>query len=180
MISFISGKIALKDDKSTIVERQGMGFEVFLSKANLEKIRLGEERNFYTFLFMGEKNIELYGFLSLEELELFKVLKNVPGIGPKTAVILSSVGSIDKLKELLEKGEVPVKGIGEKKLQKILLEISGKIKEIKKPVKKDEVYKALSSLGFSKEEINEAIISISEDIQDPEERIKQALKFLGK
>jgi Holliday junction resolvasome RuvABC DNA-binding subunit len=72
MISFISGKIALKDDKSIVIERQGMGFELFLSKTNLERIKLGEERNFYTFLFMGEKNIELYGFLSLEELELLK------------------------------------------------------------------------------------------------------------
>lgn len=180
MISFISGKIALKDDKSAIVERQGMGFEVFLSKINLDKIKTGEERSFYTFLSMGEKNIELYGFLSLEELELFKVLKNVSGVGPKTAVILSSIGSIEKLKDLLEKGEIPVKGIGEKKLQKILLEISGKIKEIKKPIKKDEVYKALSSLGFSKEEISEAVNSIPKEINDPEERIKQALRFLGK
>jgi Holliday junction resolvasome RuvABC DNA-binding subunit len=84
------------------------------------------------------------------------------------------------LKETVRKGEIPVKGIGEKKLQKILLEISGKIREIKKPVKKDEVYKALSSLGFSKEEINEAIVNIPEEINDPEERIKQALRFLGK
>jgi len=180
MISFISGKIALKDDKSAIIERQGLGFEVFLSKTNLDKINIGEERNFYTFLFVGEKNMELYGFLSLEELELFKILKNVSGVGPKTAIILSSVGSIEKLKDSLEKGEVLVKGIGEKKLQKILLEISGKIQEIKKPVKKDEVYKALSSLGFSKEEISEAVINIPEEVKDPEERIKQALRFLGK
>jgi holliday junction DNA helicase RuvA len=180
MISFISGKIACKDDKSIIVERQGMGFEVFLSANNLEKVQVGEERNFYTFLFMGEKIIELYGFLSLKELELFKTLNHVSGIGPKTAMILSSVGSLEKLKESLEKGEIPVKGVGQKKLQKILLELSGKIKETKAPIKKDEVYAALSSLGFSKEEVTQAIEKIPEEINDPEKRIKAALKYLGK
>jgi len=180
MISFISGKVVHKDDKSIVVERQGMGFEVFLSVNNLEKVQIGEERDFYTFLFMGEKIIELYGFLSLKELELFKILNHVSGIGPKTAMILSGVGSLEKLKESLEKGEIPVKGVGQKKLQKILLELSGKIKEIKAPIKKDEVYSALSSLGFSKEEIIQAISKIPGEIENSEERIKIALRYLGK
>ena len=180
MISFISGKIVYKDNKSIIVERQGMGFEVFLSENNLKKINIGEDKDFYTFLFLGEKVIELYGFLSLKELELFKTLKHVSGIGPKTAMILSSVGSLEKLKDSLEKGEIPVKGVGQKKLLKILLEISGKIKETKKPVSKDEVYNALVSLGFSKEEIIQAISIIPEDITKTEEKIKIALKYLGR
>jgi len=88
------------------------------------------------------------------------------------------------LKEVLEKGEMPleVKGVGKKKLQKILLEISGQIKEMKsiKPKKRDEVFQALSSLGFSKEEIEEALSHISSEVKETEERIKQALRFLGK
>jgi holliday junction DNA helicase RuvA len=180
MISFISGKIVSKDDKSVVIERQGLGFEVFLSANNLEKVQVGEERNLHTSLFMGEKIIELYGFLSLKELELFKTLNHLSGIGPKTAMILSGVGSLEKLKESLEKGEIPVKGVGQKKLQKILLELSGKIKEAKTPIKKDEVYAALSSLGFSKEDIVQAISKIPEEINDSEQRIKTALKYLGK
>jgi len=75
-----------------------------------------------------------------------------------------------------------VKGVGQKKLQKIFLEISGQIKEMKnnKPKKRDEVFQALSSLGFSKEEIEGALSSIAPEIKETEERIKQALKFLGK
>ncbi len=180
MISFVSGKIAYKDDKSVVVNKQGLGFEIFLSTNNLEKVNIGEDKDFYTFLFMGEKVLELYGFLSLSELELFKTLNHVSGIGPKTAMILSSVGSLEKLKDSLEKGEIPVKGVGQKKLQKILLEITGKIKEIKKPIQKDEVYNALASLGFSKEEIVQAITSIPNEIETPEERIKAALKYLKK
>ncbi|MDD5696770.1 MAG: Holliday junction branch migration protein RuvA [Candidatus Pacebacteria bacterium] len=184
MISLLSGKIIYKDGKRAMVERQGLGFDVFLSAPSLEKVKVGEERDFYTFLFVGEKNIELYGFLSFEELELFKALKHVPGIGPKTAMSLVVCGSLEKLKEILEKGEMPpeVKGVGKKKLQKILLEISGQIKEMKnnKPKKKDEVYQALSSLGFSREEIDDAVSKIPKDVEDVEERIKQALKFLGR
>jgi Holliday junction DNA helicase RuvA len=184
MISFLLGRIIEKDDKRIILEKQGMGFEVFLSAINLDNIRIGEERNIYTFLFVSDKNIELYGFLSVEELGLFKLLNHISGIGPKTAMILSSVGSLEKLKESLEKGEIPadIKGVGKKKLQKILLEISGKIKEIKKPkeIKKDEVYKALSVLGFEKEEIFLALSKIPEEIKNDEDRIKCALKFLGK
>ncbi len=184
MISFLSGKVIYKDEKRAIVERQGLGFDLFLSEPALKKLKIGEERDFYTFLFIGEKNIELYGFLSFEEAELFKALKHVPGIGPKTAMSLAVFGSLEKLKEVLEKGEMPleVKGVGKKKLQKILLEISGQIKEMKsiKPKKRDEVFQALSSLGFSKEEIEEALSHISSEVKETEERIKQALRFLGK
>lgn len=184
MISFLSGRIIYKDEKRAMVERQGLGFDVFLSGPALEKVKVGEERDFYTFLFVGEKSLELYGFLSFEELELFKVLKHVPGIGPKTAMSLVVCGSLEKLKEILEKGEMPpeVKGVGKKKLQKILLEISGQIKEMKnnKPKKKDEVCRALSSLGFSKEEIGAAVSKIPKDVEGVEERIKQALRFLGR
>jgi len=184
MISFLSGKVIYKDEKRAIVERQGLGFDLFLSEPTLKKVKIGEKTDFYTFLFVGEKSLELYGFLSFEEAELFKVLKHVPGIGPKTAMSLAVFGSLEKLKEVLEKGELPaeVKGVGQKKLQKIFLEISGQIKEMKnnKPKKRDEVFQALSSLGFSKEEIEGALSSIAPEIKETEERIKQALKFLGK
>jgi len=70
---------------------------------------------------------------------------------------LAVFGSLEKLKEVLEKGEMPleVKGVGKKKLQKILLEISGQIKEMKsiKPKKRDEVFQALSSLGFLRKKL---------------------------
>jgi len=82
------------------VERQGLGFDLFLSEPTLKKVKIGEKTDFYTFLFVGEKSLELYGFLSFEEAELFKVLKHVPGIGPKTAMSLAVFGSLEKLKEV--------------------------------------------------------------------------------
>jgi len=187
MISHIYGKIIYRDDKKVIVDKSGIGFEVFLAPSDLRELKIGEDKDIFTFLFMGEKVLELYGFLSPEKLELFKILNGVSGVGPKTAMGLSVVGSLEKLKRMLEEGVLPedVKGVGAKRLQKILLEITGKIKEVKKPtakkkITKDEVFDALVSLGFNKQDVADAVAMVSEDIVGPEKRLKEALKHLGK
>lgn len=186
MIGFLAGKIIYKDDKKVILERGGIGFEVFLASSNLERLNEGDEAHLHTFLLVGEKTLELYGCLNEKEMELFRVLKNVSGVGAKTALQLAVFGSIEKLKQVLEKEEMPLeaKGVGAKRLQKILLELTGKIEEIKKKDSKtkpkDEVFEALSALGFSKIEIKDALSSLSVEIKDSNEKIKQALKYLGK
>jgi Holliday junction DNA helicase RuvA len=186
MLSHIFGKIIYKDDKKIILDKSGIGFEVFLAPSDLRELNIGEEKSIYTFLFLGEKVIELYGFLTPEKLELFKILKGVSGVGPKTAMGLAVAGSLEKLKESLEKGELPddVKGVGVKRLQKILLEITGKIKEVKvspkKKVDKDEVFDALTALGFNKQDVADAISQIPEEIKGVKERLREALKLLGK
>ncbi len=188
MISHILGKVIYKDDKKIILDKTGIGFEVFMAPNNLKELNVGEEKDIYTFLFLGEKVMELYGFLTTKELELFKTLKGVSGVGPKTAMSLAVIGSLEKLKETLEKGEMPgeIKGVGVKKLQKILLEITGKIGEInkvhagKKKSRGDEVFDALASLGFSKQDIADALEQVSPDVKTSEGRIKEALKFLSK
>lgn len=187
MISHIFGKIIYKDDKKIIIDKSGIGFEVFLSPSDLRELKVGEERDVFTYLFVGEKVLELYGFLTPERLELFKILKGVSGVGPKTAMGLAVIGSLEKLKDSLEQGELPedVKGVGMKRLQKILLEITGKIKEVKKVVPKkkitkDEVFDALAALGFNKQDIADVISQIPEEIKGAKERLKEALKLLGK
>ncbi|MFA5368587.1 MAG: Holliday junction branch migration protein RuvA [Candidatus Paceibacterota bacterium] len=186
MISFLAGKIIYKDDKKVILDKGGIGFEIFLATNNLDKMEIGDETMIFTFLFLGEKIIELYGFLNEKEMELFKILKNVSGVGPKTAMHLAVSGSIEKLKQALEKGEMPpeAKGVGAKKLQKILLELTGKIEEIKKKNPKlksgDETYEALSALGFSKNEIINALSCVDPETKESEEKLKQALRFLAK
>ena len=112
-------------------------------------------------------------------------MKSVSGVGPKTAMNLAVIGSLEKLKEVLESGKMPadVKGVGTKKLQKILLEITGKIEEVKKVSKgvenRDEVFDALFSLGFSKRDIVSVLSQVPNDLSQ-EERIRKALKLLGK
>ena len=182
MISHIKGKIAYKDEKKIVIDLLGMGFDVFLSSSDLRTIKEGEERVIFTYLFLKEKEIELYGFLSLEKLNLFKTLKEISGVGPKSAMGLAVAGSLDNLKKMIEEGSLPddVKGIGKKRLQTILLEITGKVKEINNSVSKDEVVNALIGLGFNSKEVKEAIKYIPKEIKETEEKIKEALKFLRK
>lgn len=184
MIHYIQGEITYKDDKSLILENQGIGFKIFCSNKTLENFKTGEEFKIYTFLYLREEKIELYGFSNSKELELFKTLNDISGIGPKTALDLSSFGSLENLRKEMEKEEFhrEIKGIGKKKMQKILLELTGKIKEISKEERtgQDEALDALVSLGFSKKRAETALQRLPKEIKDSGERIKAALKILGK
>jgi Holliday junction DNA helicase RuvA len=184
MISYLIGKTEFKDDKSVIIELNGIGYKVFCSSATLDKIEIGQSIKIFTHLHLKEEVVELYGFLTKKELDLFEVLNDLSGIGPKTAMMLSSLGSLIKLKEAIEKGELPseIKGIGQKKSQKILLELTGKIKEIStvKKGEEDEALDGLVSLGFPKQKAREVLSQVPKDIQETEERIKKALEILGK
>lgn len=181
MITFLKGKVIYKGSKSIFLLAGNIGYEIFLSSLNLEKIKEGTEEEIYTCLILKEKEIELYGFLSFNELELFKLLKTISGVGPKIALIFAEAGSLERLKFKLE-NEKPPKGIGPKKIQKILLELTGKIKEFQKNYKQkdEEVINALKSLGFSSKEINLALSNIPSSVKDVEEKIKIALQALGR
>ena len=180
MITFLKGKVIYKGSKSIFLLVNDIGYEIFLSPSNLKKIKEGTEEEFYTQLVLKEKEIELYGFLSFSELELFKLLKTISGVGPKIALIFAEAGSLQNLKFKLE-NEKPPKGIGTKKIQKILLELTGKIKEVEKKQDKDEeVINALKSLGFSYKEIKNALSQIDKNIKNLEDKIKAALQFLAK
>jgi len=185
MIHYLKGEITYKDDKSLILENQGLGFKVFCSPNTLKKVFQGKEIKLFTYLYLREKAVELYGFLSQKELELFESLNDISGIGPKTATMLASLGSLEKLKEIMEKDQLPpeIKGIGRKKSQKILLELTGKIKELKEPsspARTDEVLDSLISLGFNRKKAKVALEKIPKEIEDTEKKIKEALKILGR
>ncbi len=185
MIHYLSGKIRLKDDKMVVLEVGGVGYKIFCSPGTLGKITEGQDIKLFTYLHLKEDAAELYGFLTQKDLELFEVLNEISGVGPKTAMMLSSLGSLAKLKEVIEKGELPkeIKGIGRKKSQKILLELTGKINEIKvanKTAEPDDALAGLVSLGFPRQKAKEVLSQIPSDIQDTNSRIKKALEILGK
>lgn len=182
MIYYLKGKIELKNEKSVIIEVSGVGFKVFCSPATLGRLPLeGKEVKLFTFLYLREEEAELYGFLNPRELELFESLNQISGIGPKTALLLSSFGSLEKLKEIFEQEKLPpeIKGIGKKKIQKILLELTGKIKELKKEKVKDQALEALISLGFKEKQARQALSRVPSQL-DSQKRVREALKVLSR
>lgn len=186
MISFLQGNIILKKEKFVIVEVAGIGYKVFMSKHSLLKLpEIGEPVKLFTFQNVKEEALDLYGFLTYQEQEFFETLMDIRGVGPKSALDISALGSLDKIKDRILKQDEKIfegiPGIGSKKAMTIILELTGKINtQIKTKSSADEAENALTQLGFSKQQAKEALSSISPDIKKTEERIKLALKNLGR
>lgn len=187
MIAYLEGKIIFKTEKFIILDVNGVGYKVFLSRGTLNKIpEINSTLKLFCYLVVRENALDLYGFLTHKELEFFEILLDIPGIGPKAALEISSLGPLEKIKKDIEihneKIFEGIPGIGKKKVQTIILELSGRIKEIEKPSSKqyDEAEEALINLGFSKDKVREALSKIPKETKDTENRIKEALKNLGK
>lgn len=188
MIASLQGKIILKMEKFIILEVSGIGFEIFLSKRTLAKIpQIDQNLKMFCHMDVGERSLRLFGFLKYEELELFKLLRNISGVGPKAALDISSISSPDRIKKEIAKGNEAIfeniPGIGKKKASKIILELSGKLRSPepspqKESIPEDETFLALLSLGFKKEEIETALSQLPKEIKATEERIKESLKIL--
>jgi Holliday junction DNA helicase RuvA len=185
MIRYIKGKVASKEDKFVVIENGGIGYKIYCSSPVLERMEEKEEITVFTFLYPKEGSVELYGFLVQEELDLFEILNEISGIGPRTALDLSVFGTIGNLKEVMEKGSLghKIKGVGEKKAQRIILELTGKLSELKKAPNQDiqdDALDALVSLGFPKQKALQALKEIPAGLEKTEEKVKEALKLLGR
>jgi len=189
MINFLRGKIKFQEGDSITLDVSGIGFKVFCLKKDISQFSLGKEIELFIFLYRTQTTLDLYGFLTREEKEFFEVLVDLPGIGPKAAVIIMSAGPVDKLKEAIKTGNEKffekVPGIGPKRIQKIILELSGKLdrEKIKKsqPQEKDsEIINVLINLGFAKSKAKLALDGVPKEVEGTENIIREALKILGK
>jgi Holliday junction DNA helicase RuvA len=188
MIACLQGKIILKKDKFIILDVNGVGYKVFVSEKTLSGLpETGGSVKVFCFLNVRENALDLYGFLDEKELEFFEILENIRGVGPKAALKIASFGPLEKIKERImsrdEKLFEKVPGIGRKKAMTIILELTGKIKNIPKGEKAAEVNDAeegLINLGFSRQRAKYALSKIPENIKGVEQKIKEALKILGR
>ncbi len=185
MISHIKGKIIDKSDKFLVVEAGGIGYKVFGTFELLEKSHMDSDISLWTHLAIRDVSHDLYGFLAKEELDFFELLIGISGIGPKSALNILSIATLSSLKKAVSSGDsahlVKVSGIGKKNAEKIVLELKGKFEETS-PDSKEEVdaLEALKSLGYSYKEAHDALKKVSEKAVNTSDRIKEALRLLGK
>ena len=185
MIAYLNGKIILKGDRFIILDVGGVGYKVFLSLKSI--LNLPKEDNIKVFCFLNVKEniMDLYGFFNYEEYEFFKILSGIRGVGPKIALEISSLGSLESIKDKLLDPETReavfsgVPGLGQKRAMTIILELTGKIKDISKKDSSDEAESGLMALGFSSKQAKEALKSVPKTMLT-EERIKESLKILDK
>lgn len=186
MIGYLKGKILLKSKGFVIVDVNGVGYKVFVSEYALEKtLKNKSETELFVFPYLKRETIELYGCPTQKEFELFQVLEKMAGIGPKTALSLASFGSLAELKKVIEGENAEqhklLKGIGRKRLQRLSLELTGKIQGLEKKdfATKDKAFQALSALGFPGNAAKIALSQIPKSVKNTQERIRMGLKLLG-
>lgn len=191
MIGFLRGKLAAKKDKHIIVDVGGVGYKVFVShESQLNLPKEGEEVTLWTVLHVREDAMELYGFTTETEKGLFELLNTVSGIGPKAAMNILGAASPRKLQEAVAHGDeailTTVSGIGKKLAAKIIMELKDKIREeIRYEGKGEavadmEVFEALRALGYGERQIQEALRKLPKEAVKVEEKIRTALKMLGR
>lgn len=188
MLKIIKGKIINKSETKIEISTQNFTFELLSTVFTTKNIEIGKFYKIYVALFLNETThtFDGFGFLDEKELALFKKLNSISRIGPKMALkILNKIPYQELLKALAENNSKILisYGISQKTALRILVELKSKILEIEEFPKQtiyDEIKIALKNLGFSTNEINQAIKSIPKDIKDEEELLKIALSNLSK
>jgi Holliday junction DNA helicase RuvA len=192
MIAKITGKVILSAEKYVIIEAgDGVGYKIFVLPEFFRVYKKDEAVSVWTFLRVREDEMSLYGFMEYAELEFFELILTVSGVGPKSAMNILSIAPLDILKRAVAAGDVSyltkVSGIGRKIAEKIVLELKEKMgatastEEGKAMLKDDQdAVEALQTLGYSQREAREALKEVPESISGASNRIKEALKHLGK
>jgi len=201
MINFLQGVIVEKSPTKLIIDVNGIGYEVNITLPCYEHLgSVGEKTTIITYLHVREDILQLFGFKSIDERELFLQLITAPGIGPRKAqVILSSV-SVEYLQQYIIEEDLSaltsLSGVGKKTAQRLILDLKDKVKTSAKirdqlPTSGmelsereriiDEAVTALISLGFAKNNAQTAIYKVVQQSKQQlilEELIKQALRLM--
>lgn len=189
MIGYIEGVIQLKTEKFVILKAGEVGYKIFCTSSTLEQIKSeGGKAQFYTHLYIRENLMDLYGFLTYEEIEFFELLISVSGIGPKAALSVMMLAPVKTLKEAISSGQksllTKVAGVGAKTAERVILELGGKItadvSDVKKLSLDSDAIDALVGLGYTKSQARKALEQVPQEVEGVENRVKESLKILGK
>ncbi len=171
------------------VEVGGVGYEVQVSIKNYE-LRIGEEIKLFIYTAVSENDVRLFGFKTVEELDLFKLLITVSGIGPRTAAGILAEKKSEEIIKAIGEAEVDffkkIKGIGLKSAQRIIVDLKSKVGglgvlDLKKEAKivEDDLYLSLKQLGFERKEIEKVRQTMPVDLVIIEEQLGWCLKNLS-
>ena len=195
MFHYIKGNITMKFDGGIVIETNGIGYEVYVPEnSSVYLADSNETVLLYTAMIFREDDVSIYGFKDKEEIDLFRKLLTVNGVGAKAAMAILSCMPIGAIKKAIVFDDAATltkaNGIGKKIAQRITLELKdkmGTIGGLSEAVEaaaadsgKTEAINALTSLGYSRSEAMEALAGINDDNLSTEEYIKRALKGIGR
>ena len=201
MYSYIKGSLEEKMSNCIVVENNGIGYKIFMSKSAIGRAgELGANVKVYTHYHVREDEISLYGFLTNEELKMFELLLSVSGVGAKSAIsMLSNIGPSEFAVSIVNNDITKltkVPGIGKKSAQRIVLELKDKLKAEQELMKGEvasdnseefdlsgdveEAISALQILGYNRKEVQKALTKFDYKSMSIEDIIRTGLKYLAK
>ncbi len=186
MIAHLHGTIRDTTLTHAIIDVHGIGYLVALTGATLAMCTPGNEISLHTYLVVREDALDLYGFIDKAEKEFYILLLSVSGVGPKSALGIMDKGDYRRLKQAFAQGDLvyltKMVGIGTKTAQKLILELREKVGSLEdaSDTGDSDALEALSVLGYSLEDARSILKSIPSDISGTEQRVRAALRMLGK
>ena len=201
MISYIRGELVAVEKEKVIIDVGGVGYGIFVPESAMGLLpQMGNEVKLYTYLNVREDAMQLFGFLTRDDLEIFKLLIGVSGIGPKGGLSILSKLTADDLRFAIMSGDSKAisaaPGIGKKTAEKVIIELKDKLdieqilnpsdSETKSAIKMDgsanavqsEAVQALVALGYGSTESLKAVNKVNSENMTVEAVLKQALKNL--
>ena len=199
MISYIRGELAAVEKEKIIIDVQGIGYGIFMPESSIGLLpQTGSTVKIYTYLNVRDDAMQLFGFLTRDDLELFRLLIGVSGIGPKGGLSILSRLTADELRFAVMSGDAKAisaaPGIGKKTAEKVIIELKDKL-DIEDMLNRtadivpdagdnvsgeieSEAVQALVALGYGSAESLRAVKSVSHECGTVEEVLKAALKYL--
>ena len=197
MIYNVRGTLTYTDINYAVVECGGVGFKCFVSMTTLKELPpLGKEANLYTYLAVREDAMDLFGFATQQELDAFKLLITVSGVGPKAAMAVLSVLPPDRLSIAVSSGDVKsiqsAQGVGKKTAERIVLELKDKmlgiapsnaaavqsIQAVASNSDAQEAVEVLVSLGFNQSDAA-TVVGAMDKCLSVDDMIRKGLKQLS-
>ncbi len=197
MYAFISGTIEDKTENYVVISANGVGYEIYVSTNTLSNIAsVGEFAKIYTYLQVREDGMQLFGFISKEEKDVFLQLITVSGVGPKMALVILSSLSVANLITCIVSGDIKTlssaKGVGKKTAERIILELKSKMGDLGSTMMSDytiltgvtstscdEATELLVNMGLSKFDALKLVKKVAVDGDSTESIIQKALKNMN-
>lgn len=202
MFEYIKGRIEFVGPEYIVVENHGIGYQIITSNPFVFSKQLGEEVRIYTFHYVREDLMALYGFQTKEEKILFTKLLNVSGIGPKGALAILASGNPEQVIYAIENEDeaflIKFPGVGKKTARQMILDLKGKLQAVvpdffpnlfteeeerfhsQSVSEWEEAELALKALGYSEKEVRKIAPALQKEKLSTDQYIKKALQKLLK
>ena len=198
MIGYLRGVVDQLLVESCYLDVRGVGYRIFVPASTRANLTVGSETKLFTFLNVREDALHLFGFLTLEEHEMFLLLITVSGVGPKLALSILSGMKPEGIRSAVSRNDLAsltrISGVGKKTAERIVLELKDKIGQLSAPVTAfsatgpsrseatsafDEALAALTSLGYQQSEVLPYLQKLKQEGKSTQDLIRAVLLQLG-